>query len=122
MSESDPQLLRLFRDVTLTVKCLKCKDSYEFEGLTITADLVVDPDTGEFVQYDVEFAHVDESPVYLQDQLCLPNHCSVFGRLPNGHVFAFPWLVPDRRSDTWHSKPDKRGDHFAMKRPKRVGL
>lgn len=104
---------------TLTVKCLKCKDTYEVEDAVVSFELVLDPDTDQFVQYDVTFTYAGE-PLWIQDLLCLPNYCSVFGRLPNGSVFAFPWLVCGSGwGEVWHSRPDSKGVHYAM-RPART--
>lgn len=97
----------------LIVRCLKCGDKHDVEDVTVTFDAVIDEDTGEFVQFDVEFSE-DGVTVYIADLLCVPKHCSVFGRLPSGAMFAFPWLTPGKH-DNWHSKPDKRGDHYAMR-------
>lgn len=104
-------------NATLIVKCFKCKNTYDVdERVVVTMESVVDPDTGVFIQYDVEFHYPDGGdPVYIQDLLCLPKHCSVFGRLPDGRVFAFPWLVKAKTGDGWHSRPDKNGQHYATR-------
>jgi hypothetical protein len=101
---------------TLIVKCLKCGNKYDIgKPVRVTMESVLDADTGEFVQYNVRFTHLDgEDPVYIGDLLCLPKHCSVFGRLSNGSVFAFPWLVAGKH-DVWHSRPDKTNHHYAMR-------
>lgn len=99
---------------SLIVRCLKCGDKYDVEDVTVTFDAVIDEDTGVFVQYDVEFSSEYGATVYIADLLCLPKYCSVFGRLPSGAMFAFPWLTPGKH-DHWHSKADSRGDHYAMR-------
>jgi hypothetical protein len=102
--------------IPLIVKCLKCKNSYEEEAV-VTVTAIHDPDTGTFIQLDVTFADVSGNPVYLQDLLCLPNRCSVFGRLPDGTGFAYPFLVLGK-NNVWHSRPDNAGHHYAERRVK----
>jgi hypothetical protein len=113
-----PSTATLPGSASLIVKCLKCRQTYDVQEVSVTMTAVLDEDSGEFVQYDVNFTHFGgDDPVYIQDMLCLPKHCSVFGRLTSGTMFAFAWLVPGRKGDRWHSKPDNRGKHYAMRGP-----
>lgn len=108
---------------TLTIKCLKCKSCYDQRNVAVHIDAIIDEDAMDedafvFVQYDVTFTK-DGAPVYIEDLLCLPKRCSVFGRLPNGAMFAFPCLTAGPRGSVWHSRPDSKGSHFAIKQPAR---
>lgn len=102
-------------DVTLVVKCLRCKKTYGVDDVHLVRyEVVTDPDTGDFVHYEVQFLFGDGEPVYLQDLLCLPKHCSVFGRTERS-MFAFPCLAPMGRVDKWVSSPGRDGLHVGVR-------
>ena len=116
---SSTPVVRLPGTAKLTVKCLRCgQTSYEIPDALVTLEPVTDPDTHEFVQYDVTLVGVLGDSLYIEDLLCLPKQCSVFGRLSTGSMFAFPWLTKGRRGNVWHSRPDSKGDHYAMRHPR----
>jgi hypothetical protein len=105
----------------LTVKCFACGNTYNMLNVVVAMVSVYD-DTGVFVQYDVQFTYEIGGIAYLGDLLCgSPKRCSVFGRMPGGQMFAFPFLSAGR-NDIWHSRPDSNGDHYAQRHPAQRGV
>jgi hypothetical protein len=98
----------------IVVKCAKCRVTYTFDDVYVEMTPVYDPDGDAFVQYDVTFRYEDGTEAYIDNMLCVPRRCSVFGRTETV-LFAFPRLTPSKGSK-WFSHPDSTGTHMAMRK------
>jgi hypothetical protein len=123
------ETVAMHKGADLVVKCLGCKNTYEVHDVTVLIEPVLDPDEHTFLHYEVKFGYEGfdggEVDAFIQDLLCMRvnntsgRRCSVFGRLPNGSVFAFPMLTKVKPDRLWVSSPDAAGTHYGAKQAKR---